>query len=278
MYIDNEGPNLPRRVHYLQPAYRPVVILLHSSMAGAKQWSALSGELEQRFRIQAIDLLGYGDTPPWQGDGSPSLDDYADLVAASIPPRARNVIVIGHSLGGAIAMRVAQREPGRVSRLVLIEPSLFSLLPASGRLEAFSEIAKLAGETLRTLGSDPARAAACFIDYWCGRGSWDGMPERRRASVLASIGQLRCEWPAVLQGSMDLAELQATLPANTLLMRFEQTVRPSREVADILADAFPCWQLATVRDAGHMGPLTHPHLVNPIVREFLADARSARAA
>ncbi len=76
----------------------------------------------------------YGDTRARSGFRSPSLDDFAKLVADVVPPATAKVSLIGHSLGGAIAMRAAaQHLRGRADKLVLIEPSPFSLLDAHGR-------------------------------------------------------------------------------------------------------------------------------------------------
>src|SRR3954470_23124720 len=111
----------PTRVDYLESGSGPVVMLVHSSMAGAKQWSALTAELDKRFHVRAVNLFGYGATPPWSLTARPSLDDYAELVEAAIPRYARNMTVVGHSFGGAVGMRVPRRRPARIGGLVLIE-------------------------------------------------------------------------------------------------------------------------------------------------------------
>lgn len=266
-------------VDYVESGSGPAVVLVHSSLGGARQWRSLTETLGPRFHVRAVNLFGYGGTPPWLLTAPPSLDDYADLVAEAIPHRARDVTVVGHSFGGAVAMRVAQRHRDRVGGLVLIEPSLFTLLKATERTAAFAEIQGIARETLRAIGNDdPERAARRFVDYWCGDGSWAGMADRQRDAVLAGVAQLSCEWPSVLEAQADLAELQRTLPTNTMLISFSETVRPARELVEVLAAAFPQWLVVTIAEAGHMGPLTHPGLVNAVIREFLAEAQAAEAA
>src|SRR4051812_47734320 len=122
MHIAPKTLQLRRRVDYVESGSGPVVILVHSSLAGARQWCTLTGELERDFHVRAVNLFGYGATPPWGSPARPSLDDYADLVAGAIPHGVRRVMLVGHSFGGAVAMRLAQREEKRVSSLVLIEP------------------------------------------------------------------------------------------------------------------------------------------------------------
>jgi pimeloyl-ACP methyl ester carboxylesterase len=43
----------------------PVVMLVHSSVSGARQWRRLMGDLKNQFRVRAVNLFGYGKTPPW---------------------------------------------------------------------------------------------------------------------------------------------------------------------------------------------------------------------
>jgi pimeloyl-ACP methyl ester carboxylesterase len=99
----------------------PVVMLVHSSVSGARQWRRLMEDLKDRFRVRAVNLFGYGDTPPWPNETSQSLDDQAHLVEVALPADANEVCLVGHSFGGSVAMKVAARLGGRVSRLVLLE-------------------------------------------------------------------------------------------------------------------------------------------------------------
>jgi len=269
----------PVRADFIEAGSGPVVMLVHSSMAGAKQWAALVPELETDFHVRAVNLFGYGATPAWPGTTRPSLDDYADLVAAAIPNWARDVTLVGHSFGGAVAMRVAQRERGRIGNLVLLEPSLFGLLQSSGRHEALAELHDLAHDTVHWIANCvPEAAAETFIDYWCGAGAWAAMPEPKRAAILANIAHLPREWSAVLEDEIDVATLQRSLPSQALLMWFENTARPSREVAEVITASFPCWLVAMIGHAGHMGPVTHANLVNPIIRDFLLSSMTDRKA
>ena len=161
---------------YLEEGSGPPVILVHSSMAGARQWSGLIPELSKRRNVRAVNLFGYGGTRAWSGSMRPSLDSFAELVASAVPTSAPTVSLVGHSLGGAVAMRAAAQHLGkRVDRLVLIEPSLFHLLDAYGRHEAYYEILALMEETARLLF----------------KGASVGVRAFRR--LLARTGELECE-------------------------------------------------------------------------------------
>jgi pimeloyl-ACP methyl ester carboxylesterase len=258
-------------VDFIEAGVGPLVVLVHSSMAGARQWAPLVSNLAEHARVRAVNLFGYGATAPWNGPYPPTLGDYARLVAQAVPDTADEISLVGHSFGAAVAMQAAADHlRGRVKHLVLIEPSLFYLLEQSGRHEAFGEINGLATRTRAHIrAGDPAAAAEEFIDYWCGEGTWAAGSPARQAALAQSIAVLQHEWDAILTGEMTPAAWIAALPRHTLLMSSAWTTRPSREIVDLLLDARPDWTFASICDASHMAPLTHPHLVNPLIKGFL---------
>jgi pimeloyl-ACP methyl ester carboxylesterase len=261
-----------RKVDFVEAGAGPLVVLVHSSMAGAHQWSALTRVLEDRFLVRAVNLYGYGATPSWSEAKPPSLDNFAELVALAVPDTANTVRLVGHSLGGAVAMQLAAHQlEGRVTSLVLIEPSLFYLLDCCDRHEAFDEVSTLAHYTRRCISDEvPEAAAERFIDYWCGAGVWKASSPERKAAFVQSVTLLRHEWGTVLEGELTPAEMTAALPRNTLVISSAKTVRPSRELVGVLLNARPDWGFASIPDGGHMAPLTHPQLVNPMISDFLA--------
>jgi pimeloyl-ACP methyl ester carboxylesterase len=80
------GNNPPIKVDYLEAGSSgPVVMLVHSSVWGARQWRRLMDDLKGQFRVRAVNLFGYGKTPPWPAEITQSLDDQARLVEAALP-------------------------------------------------------------------------------------------------------------------------------------------------------------------------------------------------
>ena len=86
----NHDPHI--RVDYLEAGSSgPVVMLVHSSVSGARQWRRLMGELKDQFRVRAVNLFGYGKTPAWAAETIQSLDDQARLVEAALPANTDEV-------------------------------------------------------------------------------------------------------------------------------------------------------------------------------------------
>ena len=256
-------------VDFVERGEGPLVILLHSSVSGAGQWRRLMDLLAPEFRVIAVNLIGYGDTPPWHRPRAQTLLDHVKLLDLVLPEQG-SFALVGHSLGGTVAMKAAQRFGDRVERLVLIEPNPFPLLAEGGRNEAFAEALALRKCIKEVGGSgDWTGAAAVFADYWTGAGSWAAMPEDRRAKFASALSNNFHEWDAIMGETTSIAEWRAALPARTTLIRAAHTVRSIREIVELMEVECPEWRFVTLEQGDHMAPLTMPKIVNPIIRSAL---------
>jgi pimeloyl-ACP methyl ester carboxylesterase len=106
-------------VTYRTAGHGPVLLLLHGIANSSQTWEHVAPLLSERFTLIAPDLLGHGESATPRGDYS--LGAHAtgvrDLLTALGHER---VTVIGHSLGGGIAMQFAYQFPERCERLVLV--------------------------------------------------------------------------------------------------------------------------------------------------------------
>jgi pimeloyl-ACP methyl ester carboxylesterase len=248
----------------------PLVMLVHSSVSGARQWGRLIDDLQDRFRVRAVNLFGYGRTPAWPQGRMQSLDDQARLVEAALPRGAGEICLVGHSFGGAVAMKAAARLGARVRKLVLLETNPFDLLAQHGCVRAYAEAAALR-DCVKTCGDvgEWSIAAERFADYWSGAGTWRGMRLERRAAFAQALMPNYFEWDAVMNDDTTAADWAALLPTDTLLISDPHSARPIREITTILRRACPAWHYQEVPGAGHMAPLTRPDLINPLIRAFL---------
>ncbi len=257
------------RVDYTDDGRGEPVVLIHSSVSANRQWRALAEALKDRYRVLAVNLFGYGETTPWPGSSSQSLYAQAQLVLALSEKVACPVHLVGHSFGGSVALKVAQVIGPRVASLVLLEPNPFYLLEQEHRTQAFLEAMSLR-DHVKCFGAlgDWHRVAERFADYWLGDGSWNAMPEKRRAAFAGALPPNFHEWDAVMDEKTPIAQWR-TLSARTLVVSDAGTRLPIRDIVDIFSQACPHWTFHTLPGGGHMAPLTHPELVNPIVRAFL---------
>ncbi len=108
-----------RRVIYRVAGSGPPVVLIHGMLNSSSHWRAVALSLADEYTVIAPDLIGHGDSAAPRGDYS--LGAHAasirDLLAAIGVDRAT---IVGHSLGGGVAMQFFYQFPQRVERLVLI--------------------------------------------------------------------------------------------------------------------------------------------------------------
>lgn len=252
-----------------ETGHGPPVVCLHSNAASSAQWRDLMERLAPRHRVIAPDSYGAGKTAAWAQDRRLQLADEVALIEpwldASTP-----AWLIGHSYGAAIALKAALMRPERVRALVVYEPTFFSLIeqsqPAPNAADGIRDAALRSGAAVRA--GDLHRASHIFIDYWMGQGSWAGMPPERQSGIAAAISNVLHWWPTLITEPTPLAQF-ANLDMPVLLMLGEQSTASAHGVVDHLVQVLPQVECVRLPGLGHMGPLTHPAVVNPIIERFM---------
>src|SRR6058998_2582519 len=151
-------------LHGHQVVYRiagsgPPVVLVHGMVNSSRHWQAVATRLAERYTVIAPDLVGHGDSATPRGDYS--LGAHAavirDLLSALGIERAT---MVGHSLGGGIAMVFFWQFPERVERLALVSSGGLgddvSPLLRSAALPGASALISLVGHRRVTAGLDRA--------------------------------------------------------------------------------------------------------------------------
>jgi 3-oxoadipate enol-lactonase len=95
----------------------PPMVLLHALGERGADWSAVAAKFAGKYRVYAPDLRGHGDSD-WPGEYSFELMR-DDVVAFAEALGLASVVLVGHSMGGAIAFSVALQFPDLVARLVV---------------------------------------------------------------------------------------------------------------------------------------------------------------
>jgi pyruvate dehydrogenase E2 component (dihydrolipoamide acetyltransferase) len=115
-----------------------VVLLVHGYGGDRNSWLFLQEPLAAKHRVYALDLPGHGTSAKDVGDGT--LEVLADAVVAVLTAvGAGRAHLVGHSMGGAVALAVAARDPGRIASLTLIAPSGFGPEINAGYLRGFAD-------------------------------------------------------------------------------------------------------------------------------------------
>jgi pyruvate dehydrogenase E2 component (dihydrolipoamide acetyltransferase) len=115
-----------------------VVLLVHGYGGDQNSWLFLQEPLAARYRVYALDLPGHGTSTKDVGEGPLSV--LADAVTGVLDALgAERAHLVGHSMGGAVALAVAAQYPGRIASLTLIAPSGFGPEINAGYLRGFAD-------------------------------------------------------------------------------------------------------------------------------------------
>lgn len=223
----------------------PPVILLHGLFGAGQNWGAIRKALSPQFRVLTPDLRNHG-TSPHAADMSYAAMA-ADVIETMDAAGLDQAAILGHSMGGKVAMTLALTHPGRVSRLVIADIAPVRYPPGlRGYIAAMQALPLTSGLTRKE--ADAALAAT--------------IPEAGiRAFLLQSL-RLELDPPAWRLG---LAELAASMPGvedftappgarydgPTLVMRGEASryIRPEHE--PLFRALFPQARFVTIAKAGH---------------------------
>ncbi len=98
-------------------------LFVHGLEGSSRNWTDLIDVLRSRLACEAMDLPGFGDSPP-RPDGRYSIAALAQTVIALLGKHGKPVHLIGNSLGGAVCVKVAATRPELIQSLTLISPAL----------------------------------------------------------------------------------------------------------------------------------------------------------
>ncbi len=103
----------------------PPLVFLHGFCETHQIWDSLVDRLSSHFTIFLIDLPGFGASQPWPEVNS--IDEVANSVANELDSfKVRNPVVIGHSLGGYVALAMQRAKPGFSAGIVLFHSTIFA--------------------------------------------------------------------------------------------------------------------------------------------------------
>jgi pimeloyl-ACP methyl ester carboxylesterase len=155
----------------------PLIVLLHGIAGSSTTWEGIIPRLAAHHRVIAPDLLGHGESSKPPGDYS--LGAYANLIRDLLEAlgETRGTIV-GHSLGGGVAMQFSYQYPERCERLVLVSSGGLgrevhvllrsAVLPGAGLVMPWLSVAaeRGIGSVVKVLGRLGFRASADLAEIW----------------------------------------------------------------------------------------------------------------
>jgi pimeloyl-ACP methyl ester carboxylesterase/CRP-like cAMP-binding protein len=254
---------------------RQVAIMIHGWSSSWYAMSPLLGLLSQRFRCIAVDLPGYGQSPPFRK--RTSILDYAEILTDLIEEVSDGpVVLVGHSMGGMTSITMSMLYPAVVERMVLISPTI------SGRLSTRINLSIAPITVLERFGlgslivSSFERLMVGITDYLMRPISFaerTGITEaeyhRLRADARSrGQGRVRAECYFAMREN-DLSGRISEIEVPTLILwGAEDNTVPLRD-AGIVADEWHDADLRIIPKAGHWPHFEAPSIVRRRIAAFL---------
>jgi pimeloyl-ACP methyl ester carboxylesterase len=226
-------------------------LLVHGFGEGRYSWDGFVPSLARFCRAIAVDLRGHGDSD-WATDGTYDADTHADDLTAFLNATMRSdrVIVMGHSLGGGIGIRLANRIPNTIIALVLIDYS-----PEPGKHGVARVIADFNSNNRTFPTKEEYVRAMCLQRPLT---SIDVVQRHANAALkMTEAGFILKRDPAMaVSPQIDVASaanwsLLANIRCPVLIVRGVGSAILSRETACGMIKRLPDAELRTVSGAGH---------------------------
>ncbi|MYR55923.1 alpha/beta fold hydrolase [Streptomyces sp. SID625] len=287
-----ELPGMTLTVRSRPPAREglPRALYVHGLGGSSQNWTPLMALLGTDVDGEALDLPGFGDSPP-PDDGNYSVTAHARAVIRYLDTAGQGPVhLLGNSLGGAVSTRVAALRPDLVRTLTLVSPALpelrvqrsalpTGLLALPGVCALFTRLTREWTAEQRVRGV----MALCYGDP--GRVT----PEGFRDAVQEMERRLRLPyfWDAMARSARGIVDAYTLGGQHGLWRQAERVLAPTLLVyggrdqlvgyrmAQRAARAFRDSRLLTLPDAGHVAMMEYPETVATAFRELLAETRES---
>ncbi|MFC3120462.1 alpha/beta fold hydrolase [Agaribacter flavus] len=241
---------------------KPVIVLIHGLFGSMDNLSALRRHFEQDYQVISVDLPDHGQSPHLSQF---SFEIYADAVIHTVQERTQNkIILIGHSLGGKVAMRIAQKMSSQVKALIVLD--IAPVKYASRHQQVFSALNNVELTSI-TSRKDAQQALAQYLDepatqsfllkglYQQSDSSWAW---RYNVTGLHRDYALLSDWPYE----------DASYSGATLFVKGTESDYITKAHQSTIQSLFPR-ATAKLVQAGHWLHAEKPQVVNAVITNFL---------
>jgi pimeloyl-ACP methyl ester carboxylesterase len=246
------------------------LVLVHGAGTSGAIWRRVVPLLAPRYRVVAPDVPGYGGSPA-AGPGF-ALEEVADHLAEEL--RSAGVEgpydLVGHSMGGAIAILIAARRPERVRRLILAAPAGLAAVPRPVAA-LLGRVAKPYAVVRRTVAG-PLAGSALVRRLALAGVAYDGArvpPEHARAVLASSVGATRIGPGLASAAAADLRHALESVRAPLGLVWGEHDPVIPRRRIEVIRDVRPDVAIAVVPDTAHAPMLERPEAFCAAVEDVL---------
>lgn len=234
------------------------LVLVHGSWVDHSTFDLVLPILASGFRVLVYDRRGHGRSAAGTTPRT-TFTDQEDLVRLMEATDLYPAHVAGNSLGGCVALRLAEHRPDLLRSLLVHEAPVVDLV-AGPSPELDRAVGAMAEVDRRVRGGDAEGGARAFIETVThGAGAWERLPATTRAGLISNAPSWPDEFADRSSRSVDRPRL-AEFDPPALVTTGALSPVFFRAISDSLAEILPNAETRLLRDTGHVPHLTHPAL------------------
>lgn len=276
------------RIHGYERAFvltgsGPALLLIHGIGMNHRTWLPVIRSLAKNFTVIAPDLLGHGESDKPRADYS--IGGYANamrdlLLFLDVP----NVTVVGHSLGGGVAMQFTYQFPHLVERLVLVasgglgrsvNPLIRAMtIPGSGPVLALASWPRVRRTTIPLLERIAATGIPGSHDIHGMIEVYEDLADAHSRAAFRHVLRAAADWRGQVITMIDRAYLARHIP--TMVVWGGRDLMIPVKHAYTAKELLPDARLEVFADAGHMPHEDYPEHFTSALTEFVMDTPAAQ--
>ncbi|MEZ9595482.1 alpha/beta fold hydrolase [Shewanella sp. 10N.261.52.F9] len=252
-------------MHYVTSGQGPVVILIHGLFGDLDNLKALGKELEPNFTVVRVDVLNHGNSPKVSSmDYSSLAASMAELIEEVVPPGEHSAILIGHSMGGKIAMATALCNPEKVGKLIVAD--IAPVAYQSRHDKVFAALESMPLTEIKDRRQALAHMQTCGID--------DGTAQFLLKSLTRTDNGFTWKMNLVglKQSYSDIIswpDFNKSYQGPCLFIRGGDSDYVTAEYRQAIIKQFPMVKAKTIEGTGHWLHAQKANIFNRIVNDFL---------
>jgi pimeloyl-ACP methyl ester carboxylesterase len=236
------------------------ILFIHGAGSNGHTWIHQGEALDKNHSPIALDLPGHGRSGGVEG--LRTVGDYADFIAAFLDAlKIRSAVILGHSMGGAIAMDLALRHSSRVEALILsCTAAKFNI--STDRIEALRAVTT--GRAPQAFNTDGYSPKTIKENFDAVREGW--MEQIKTDPRVRYADSLACSL-------FDLREAIARIDKPTLVIAGVDDQGTTPADAEFTAAKIRGAKLKIIPDAGHFIPRERPAEYNSAIEQFVGELK-----
>lgn len=235
------------------------IVFIHGSYATTSTWKKMIGQLSENNRCISIKLPGHGGAPDLVNCSDPVIETELGILAQVVNLlTAEPIHLVGHSVGGAIALAQALKGNLNLGQVTLFEPTATWVLERAGDQMMSARVEDFLTQFRQDVSTQKPYACAQVIDFWGGKGAFKALPDFIKANMeLLTQNNIR-HWDITSVSHSQLTDLKhCTVPMR--LVYGNQSNPVARSICEHLSRYIPNSKQYEIEGASHFLVTSHPH-------------------